>query len=375
MKIRSLLFSLMCLIALNVSITSCSDDDDDYGRNDSGSTIELPQKRAYILNEGTQGANNASISFYCPDQADFFVKDIFQTQNNAKLGDTGQDMIEYRNSIYVAVNGSSYMTRLNTAGVEQARHAFTINGATPRYMAADDGYIYVTLYGGKVVKLDAQTLEEKASLSLGNNLEDIVECNNKLYVANSYKKEDAQFVYLSDVFVIDTKTFTLEKTLTVTVNPNKLTEANDKVFLISYGDYNATGYTAQMIDPKDNNKITVIGTATDMVADDERGMIYFVNSETDYSNWPETSTINTFYSYNANTLEKKDASFLKNAPEELASSSVYSMSVNEANGDIYIATTLYSAGNGIIYRFDQNGNFISKFDCGGQNPKKIIFFN
>lgn len=167
----------------------------------------------------------------------------------------------------------------------------------------------------------------------------------------------------------------MEKTLTVTVNPNKLTEANDKVFLISYGDYGTVGYTAQMIDPKDNNKITVIGTATDMVADDERGMVYFVNSETDYSNWPETSTINTFYSYNANTLEKKDASFLKNAPEELASSSVYSMSVNEANGDIYIATTLYSAGNGTIYRFDQNGNFIDKFDCGGQNPKKIIFFN
>ena len=94
MKIKSLLLSLMCLIALNVSITSCSDDDDDYGRNDSGSTIELPQKRAYILNEGSQGANNASISFYCPDQANFFVKDIFQTHNDAKLGDTGQDMIE-----------------------------------------------------------------------------------------------------------------------------------------------------------------------------------------------------------------------------------------------------------------------------------------
>lgn len=38
MKIKSLLLSLMCLIALNVSITSCSDDDDDYG----GMTPEVP---------------------------------------------------------------------------------------------------------------------------------------------------------------------------------------------------------------------------------------------------------------------------------------------------------------------------------------------
>lgn len=40
-------------------------------------------------------------------------------------------------------------------------------------------------------------------------------------------------------------------------------------------------------------------------------MVYFVNSETDYSNWPETSTTNTFFSYNIKTATVNSSSFLK----------------------------------------------------------------
>jgi hypothetical protein len=51
------------------------------------------------------------------------------------------------------------------------------------------------------------------------------------------------------------------------------------------------------------------------------------------------------------------------------------MKVNPNNGDIYIGVTFYSQRNGCIYRFAKDGTFISKFDCGGQNPKTAIFFN
>ena len=45
------------------------------------------------------------------------LSDIYQTQNNAKLGDLGQSMIEYEDEIYIAVYGSNYLTKLNAAGV------------------------------------------------------------------------------------------------------------------------------------------------------------------------------------------------------------------------------------------------------------------
>lgn len=95
MKVRSLLFGMLCMLALGVSLASCSDDDDD-SLDDGGSKVTLPQTRVYILNEGSQGANNAGLAFYAPNKDADFISDIYKTQNNAKLGDLGQSMISMK---------------------------------------------------------------------------------------------------------------------------------------------------------------------------------------------------------------------------------------------------------------------------------------
>jgi|GEM_PF-3186964 len=88
MKVRSLLFGMLCMLALSASLVSCSDEDDVL--DDSGSTVSLPQVRAYFLNEGTQKENNAGIMFYAPNGDAASISDIFKMQNNAQLGDVGQ---------------------------------------------------------------------------------------------------------------------------------------------------------------------------------------------------------------------------------------------------------------------------------------------
>lgn len=371
MRFRSLFFSLCCMATLGVSLVACSEDEDLF--DDSGSKVTLPSHRAFILNEGTQRYNNATLSFYAPDGNAEFIKDIFNTQNQAKLGDTGQTMIEYNNDLYAIISGSRYLIRMNTAGVEKQRYAIPESEGNPRYLAAEDGYIYMTQYGGRVTKLDANTLKVVATFDGGANLEGIAECDGKLYVANSYTKNDAGYQYHTDLFVINAADMKLETTLAVDVNPNQVLEEDGKIFLISWGNYGDKGYSAQMIDPKNGNKSTSLGVATNMAVGDD--MVYFVNSETDYSNWPETSTVNTFFSYNIKTATVNSVSFLKNAPEELATSSVYMMSVDDSNGDIYIGVTFYSNSDGTMYRFDRNGNFVAKFDCGGQNPKTMVFID
>lgn len=62
-------------------------------KNDEGSKVELPENRVYILNEGSYQKNNAGITYYDPDKRNNVIDDIFYKQNEAKLGDTGQDMI------------------------------------------------------------------------------------------------------------------------------------------------------------------------------------------------------------------------------------------------------------------------------------------
>lgn len=371
MQFRKLFFSLCCTVALGASLAACSEDEELF--DDSGSQVTLPAHRAFILNEGTQGANNATLSFYAPDKDADFIKDIFYTQNQAKLGDTGQTMIEYNNDLYAIISGSRYLIRMNTAGVEKQRYEIPASEGDPRYLAAENGYIYMTQYGGQVTKLDANTLQVVATFKGGANLEGIAECDGKLYVANSYTKNDAGYQYHTDLFVINEATMQKETTLTVDINPNQVLEEDGMIFLISWGNYADKGYSAQMIDPKDDYKSTSLGVATNMTVGDD--MVYFVNSETDYSNWPHTSTTNTFFSYDVKTATVNSSSFLKNAPAELATSSVYMMSVDDENGDIYIGVTFYSNSDGTMYRFDRNGNFIEKFDCGGQNPKTIVFID
>ena len=65
-------------------------------------------------------------------------------------------------------------------------------------------------------------------------------------------------------------------------------------------------------------------------------------------------------------------SFLKNAPAELSSSSIYMMAVDDENGDIYIGVSGYSS-NGNMYRFRKDGTFVEMFDCGGLNPRTAVF--
>ena len=58
---------MLCMLSFGASLVSCSDDDDD-SLDDDGSKVTLPQTRVYILNEGSQGANNAGLAFYAPNK-------------------------------------------------------------------------------------------------------------------------------------------------------------------------------------------------------------------------------------------------------------------------------------------------------------------
>lgn len=361
---------MLCILALSVSFTSCSDDDDNS--RDAGSKVTLPHTRAFFLNEGSQNDNNAGLAFYAPNGDADFINDIYKKQNNAQLGDLGQSMIKYEDEIYIAVYGSNYLTKLNAAGVQLKSVSFVKDedlSAGIRYIAAEDGYIYASFYGGVVAKINAKTLEVVDKLTgLGDNLEAVAVCEDMLYVANSCTADWK--VYHNEIKVIDLRTFKQKETLTVATNPYiEMLEEDDKVFLISNDYSSAEGYVLQMIDPANNNKVTKIGNATFMAAKDD--VLYLINSITD---WEAKTAVNTFFTYNIKTGQINNTSFLKNAPAELASTILHMLEVNDNNGDIYISTSDYET-NGTIYRFKKDGTFVEKFDAGGINPSTAIFFN
>lgn len=88
-------------------------------------------------------------------------------------------------------------------------------------------------------------------------------------------------------------------------------------------------------------------------------ILYLVNSLTD---WNTYTTVNTFFTYNIKTGQMNNASFLKDAPAELTSSTLYMLEVNENNGDIYISTSEFTT-NGTIYRFKKDGTIYREVRC------------
>lgn len=362
MKVRSLFYSTLCMLLLGVSFTACSDDDDDNRKNDEGSQIELPNQRVYILNEGSYQKNNAGITFYDPTMSCPIIEDIFQKQNNAKLGDTGQDMIEYNDFIYVAMYGSSYITKLNEACVEQKRYAFTPEQGQPRYLAAEDGKLYVTLSSGHVARLDANTLTFEKMVAVGKNPEQLIQEDGKLYVVNSGFGQDNR------LSIIDLKTFDQAEQVEIFQNPEKILEANDKIFIQGYGgDYPNYTYPV-VIYNRATRTYEKIGQGTLMA--EYNDVVYVIYSETD---WTTGTSTHTLYSYNARTGQKNETPFLQ-MPEELKTRTLYMLSINPENGEFYIGSSDFTT-NGDIYRFHADGTLKEKFASGGVSPRKAVFID
>lgn len=365
------------MIALAGLTTACSDKNDEPDNSQDGSKIEMPSHRMFILNEGSFSGNNANISMYAPATGEV-TDNLYLLQNETLLGDVAMDMVTDDGFVYISVYGSNYLMKLNSAGVLQGSLYFSqdpeLQGGV-RYIDYEDGYVYASFYGGVVAKINAKTMTvEKKLTGLGANLEGVAIENDNLYVADSYElTTDANgqniYNYKTDLKVIDLKNFTFSGNVTVGLNPNLLDEEDDNLFLISYGNYYDVPYSFQMIEPKNGNKVTKLAEATLMGTGND--MVYLVNSVTD---WATYTTSNTFFSYDVKKASISNESFLKNAPAELSSASIYMISVDSTNGDIYIGVTNYVYSNGEIYRFDKSGQYISKFDCGGMNPRAAVYF-
>lgn len=361
MKARSLYLSALCAMAITAGFTSCSDDDDEWDWNKEGSKVEMQSTRAFVLNEGAFGKNNAGMMYFDWKTDAAYNNDLFMAQNGMGLGDVGQDiLVDDNDNLYVILSSSKVIYKLNSVGVVTKSIHVDQQLGDPRYGVIEDGYLYVTCYGGFVAKYDLNNLSLVGSVKVGANPEYIIEEDDQLYCTCSGWGADKR------VACIDTKTFSEASFFEVMDNPDRIIEVSDHVFVQGYGaDYS---YPWGELNVK-TGEFTTLGNASAWTA--YNGTLYLVNSVTD---WTTHATTNTFYSYNVKNGTKNESSFLKNAPEELLSTSVYGMSVNPENGHLYVLTTDFT-NNGSIYHFDANGTFVRKIASTGVNPRKVVFLD
>ena len=366
MKTRSILMTTLCSMMLGMGFTACIDDD--------GEEPELPVEPetypAYILNEGLWNAKNANITRFLPNYKVENLSDFYQEINGKKMGDVANAMMEEDENIYVVLNGSKYVARLDLLCMELARYTFPEAEGAPRCIDVEDGYAYVTQYGGQVTKLNIKDMTLAGTFKGGDNLEGIVEKDGKLYVANSYAVDGSNnWIYNKEVFVIDAKTMALEKTIEVVDNPTKLYEIDDQIYLISQGNYADVAGALQVIDPKTATKKDVLKDVN-KITEGNNGLIYGIRATYD-ANWQLN---NSFFTYNPSTGSVSETSFLQDAPNSFSTAAIYLLEVDDKTGFIYVGTSDYTT-NGTIYQFDKGGKLIKSFDSGGINPSAMVFIN
>ena len=359
MEIRKWAAVTLSVLAISAGFTSCSSDDDEWDWKTEGSTIEMKETRAFILNEGSMNNNNANLTYFDWTTDAAYPNDIFMKQNGIAMGDVAQDIIVDDDNIFIIMSGSKRIYKLNGVGVRKADVSVSLDLGDPRYGVIDNGNLYVTCYGGYVAKYDTKDLTFKGSVKVGDNPEYIVKEGGKLYCTCSGWGKDNR------VAAIDIKSFDKANYFTVMDNPDRIISVSGKLFVQGYGaDWS---YPWGLLDTAKGTFIQ-LGNCSAWTA--YRNTLYLCNSVTDWSTYETTST---FYTYDVNSGKLND-SFLKNAPQKLTSSSVYGMSTNEKTGDIYVLTTDFTTA-GHLYHFKSDGTFLNDFPTTGVNPRKVVFLD
>jgi Uncharacterized conserved protein len=369
---------LYIILVLTLMFSAC---DDTIVLQDTGDhPAETETAGMYILCEGLFNMNNSTLSYYDFNKSEMLSfqdsdkkgtdktsYDYFKMANGRKLGDTANDLQRYGSKLYCAVNVSSQIEVLNiSTGVSQKQiPLFNENGVArqPRYFAFYKDKAYICNFDGTVARIDTTTLQVDGIVKVGRNPDGICVANGKLYVANSGGLNETNLD--NTVSVIDTKTFTETKKITVRNNLGTiLSDEAGNVYVVSRESYNYTigDYDCKLhrIDSETDKLIKTYDLS--VVSFTIYGHLAYLYS---YS-----SNVESIKVMDTRTGEIIDDNFIKDGTQITRT---YNIEVNPANGDVYICDAQNYVINGSIVCFNKNGVHKFTIDAKGINPNSIVF--
>ncbi len=357
-------FYFLAAIALTTAFTACDKDDD----NEPKPVPEPPVTRAYILNSGNWGMNDASITLFDKNSHTATDYDVYQAANGEGLGDVAQDMIAYGSKLYCTVTESSKLVVMDKDLKQIKAIPFFDNGVPtqPRCLAADGGFVYTTTYDGCITKVDTATLEIVDKVAVGDHPEGLSFANGKLYANISGYGTYGDFKSGS-VAVVDAKTFKKIKDIKVNCNPYTQSKvgADGNVYMVSTGNYAGSPGMAQ--EDWVLGTVFQINTKTDTAKEINYGTYIALYENYLYVLYSEyyLPQLSHAFVYDLNTGMKTDWIDL----EKLAAPN--SIDVDPYTGLIYVSDTPWGS-YGKVHVFDHSGKELYSFDAGYYTCK-IVF--
>lgn len=346
--------SLLTFLFLSLLVCSCHPDDpvpqSDYNFGEG----------VFVLNEGTYTYANASLSFY-NIQNDSVMNNVFYRVNGAPIGDVGQSLAMINGKLYIVVNNSNYIYKVdaNTLVCDTTEAYLLGDFYSPRYMlplAPNKAYIS-DLAGRNLWIIDPETMTHTGSIAMGKPTETMVMVGNEVYVTNWSKYYDATLDN-NTVMVVDAERDIKVSEIVVGKEPNGMVVDKDgKVWVLCEGAYWGMELelddwefpTLWKIDPQTKRatcKISFDATATCLAIDPQGSYMYcFVNGDV------RRISVSTGLIDDTFCIPSEGRVF-------------YKMSVNPYNGDLYITDAKNYSVNGEAYRYSSDGVLLSSFKVG-----------
>ncbi|MFA7081265.1 MAG: DUF5074 domain-containing protein [Bacteroidales bacterium] len=363
---KAKLFIVFIILSLSFGFVSCTDE-----TNDNKPIQEVLPKGYFVLCEGLYGMNNSSLDFYNSESKEVII-DLFSEVNAQGLGDTGNDMIEFNDYIFIAVKESACVQVINKNSGKLIKRIITVDNSgknrKPSRLAKNGSMVFLCTVDGNVLEINPYTLNLGRIVKVGRNPEAICISNNKLYVTNSGGLDFGTPIgYDKTVSVVNIATMTEIKKIEVGENPGIIKElSSGLVGLIVKGDYS-------------NIKFKTINTLSDELVDSfEVPMLSFdvldndniIYTNVDYFNTMETEI--KIFNHTTNSTNTID--FIKTPGITSQIVLPYGIDISKSTNEVYISDAADFMTRGRVFVFDLVGNYKDKVNVS-YLPSKVIVRN
>lgn len=354
MKMKSYLW-LLAFSAV-VVLQRCSDDD-------GGKTTPTIVTGVLVANEGNFLAANGTVTYYNPEK-DSVAQNIFRNAAGEFAGDVLQSITLEGEHAYLVLNNSNTIEMANSTTFAREKTLADARIIQPRYVSVINGKAYISVMGpydennkltnSSIVIADAQAMNITGTIPMKPGVDDLYYTNGYLFASiNNYGLG-------TSVSVIDPTKNTVVKDLPVMPGPaGMVLDANNKLWVVSRGDYKAEDSYLDCIDPKNLSMGTQIHldfqAGTDLAVSPDRKTLYFTGG-------------NKVYGISIDSREAPAAPLF--TAEDVAD--LYSFGVNPQNGDFYLGDARFFTASGGVNVYTSTGAFKTSFTAG-VGPTQFIF--
>lgn len=340
----------LSMLAFMLPLGGCMDDNDDKEEDFDAKGTGL-----FIANEGGFSRSNASLSYYDP-AAKEVENEVFARANGMKLGDTANSITMFGDKVWIVMNVSNVVFAINPDTFkEEGRVTDLTSPRNMHFVSSSKAYI-TQYYDNRIAVVDPATytvtghitvpgMEDPNTASTGP----MVQVGRYVYCAcPSYQKK---------IIKIDTTTDKVVDELEVGIQPVGIVrDRNNDIWCLTDGggwEQNPIGYEAPTLCRIDTDEFKIVNRFTFQKGDYVRALAIDGRRE-------------NIYWLNGGVWKMKiNSTALPSEPFITSDSyTLYSLSVNPVNGDVYVGDALDYQQPGMIYRYSASGNLTDKFYAG-----------